>query len=168
MCVFIYKTDLQIQGEFLFPCFNFPASGFLYFWLGLFQLLPSQSSPLGFGSSPSPKWLLVSYLECKSDQVSTPDQLAWIVPHGLQCKLKVLYDPALASPASFTACWLHTFAFNNTEPFYVFTLSGHNVSWLCNFACACNDLFYTTPILPSRIISGSISPGGPSWLIRLV
>lgn len=80
-------------------------------------------------------------------------------------QLVALCDPALTIPTYFIACWFHSFCFSNTELFYVFSFSGHTVWWVCNFAY--NDLLYITLTHPSKIISGSISPGSPPWFIRL-
>ena len=63
----------------LFPCLNFPTSSVSLFTLGIFQLLPSESSYLWLptlAQVPSPYGCLMTYLEHKFDQVSTPDQLA--------------------------------------------------------------------------------------------
>lgn len=75
--------------------------------LAHFKYFQANLLPFGFGSSPSYTGCPVTYLEFNPDQVSIPDQLAWMVPQGLECKLKALCDSALTTPASFTACWPH-------------------------------------------------------------
>lgn len=79
----------------------------------------------------------------------------------------ILTGPRWPCPHCFlySLCWPHTFGFSNTELFYVFSLSGHTVSWPGKLGCAYSDR-HITPTHPSRIISASNSLESPPWLIQ--
>lgn len=120
----------------------------------------------GFGTSPSLTWLPYNLIgmQIHSSFYPWPTGLndsswpavyvkgpMWHCPHHSSC----LYS----------LCWLRTFCFSNTDLFYVFSPSGHNVWWLGNFACACNDL-HIIPTHPSRIISARSPLESPPGLIQ--